>query len=288
MYEDEIPVGRAKDLRGQKFGRLTVLYRVKNIGKHTIWKCKCECGTLKIVRQDALISGQIKSCGCLHKENSSERMSSNLLNNRFNFLTVIEKTDKRTNNGQIIWKCQCDCGTVIEIPTSSLINGNTKSCGCLQKRKASEVGSSKVINLLGKKFGKLTVLKQVKSKNENACWECLCECGSKCIVSGCNLRSGKTMSCGCISSQGEWKIARLLNENNFHFLKEYSFEQCRFPNTNNLARFDFFINNNYLIEFDGKQHFEYTGIGWDTKENYKKTIYRDEYKTNGAVKIIFR
>ena len=86
------------------------------------------------------------------------------------------------------------------------------------------------------------------------------------------------MSCGCISSQGEWKIARLLNENNFHFLKEYSFEQCRFPNTNNLARFDFFINNNYLIEFDGKQHFEYTGTGWDTKENYKKTIYRDEYK----------
>ena len=29
MYEDEIPVGRAKNLSGQVFGRLTVLYRAK-------------------------------------------------------------------------------------------------------------------------------------------------------------------------------------------------------------------------------------------------------------------
>ena len=41
MYEDEIPIGKAKDLRGQKFSHLTVLYRVKNKGNlypYFIWK----------------------------------------------------------------------------------------------------------------------------------------------------------------------------------------------------------------------------------------------------------
>ena len=56
MCEDEIPVGRAKDLRGQKFNRLTVLYRTYNNTSHqgAIWKCQCDCGNTVNVRGDAL------------------------------------------------------------------------------------------------------------------------------------------------------------------------------------------------------------------------------------------
>ena len=42
IHEDEIPVGRAEDLRGQKYNRLTVKYRVKNLGKQTAWLCICD------------------------------------------------------------------------------------------------------------------------------------------------------------------------------------------------------------------------------------------------------
>ena len=50
MYEDEIPVGRAKDLRGQRFGKLTVLYRVHNGTEgRARWKCKCDCDSYIIV-----------------------------------------------------------------------------------------------------------------------------------------------------------------------------------------------------------------------------------------------
>lgn len=35
MRVDEIKLGKAEDLSNQKFGRLTLLYRVNNIGKHT-------------------------------------------------------------------------------------------------------------------------------------------------------------------------------------------------------------------------------------------------------------
>ncbi len=56
-----------KDLKGQKFGYLTVLYRVENTGKSRaiVWHCKCDCGNECDVRSSSLISGHTKSCGCL-------------------------------------------------------------------------------------------------------------------------------------------------------------------------------------------------------------------------------
>ncbi len=46
MEYKQIPVGQAKDLTGQKFGRLTVLYRTENKSKMTRWVCECECGDI--------------------------------------------------------------------------------------------------------------------------------------------------------------------------------------------------------------------------------------------------
>ena len=60
---------KAKDLTGQKFGRLLVLERKgysKN--KHILWLCKCDCGNFTIVRVDYLNNGKSKSCGCYHSE----------------------------------------------------------------------------------------------------------------------------------------------------------------------------------------------------------------------------
>ena len=58
MHEDEIPVGKAQDLRGQKFGAWTVLYRVKNRSGKVVWLCECECGTRREVYGDNLKSGK--------------------------------------------------------------------------------------------------------------------------------------------------------------------------------------------------------------------------------------
>jgi hypothetical protein len=58
-------MGRFINLTGQKFGKLTVIERTKNQGKHTVWVCKCECGNIVKVRSTNLITGNTKSCGCL-------------------------------------------------------------------------------------------------------------------------------------------------------------------------------------------------------------------------------
>ena len=56
------------DLTGQRFGQLTVLYRVENNDRGEIqWLCHCDCGNDTIVTSGHLRSGGTKSCGCLYK-----------------------------------------------------------------------------------------------------------------------------------------------------------------------------------------------------------------------------
>lgn len=48
-------------------------------------------------------------------------------------LTVISRVPNVAYSGNAMWRCRCACGTVIETMGSRLLNGNTKSCGCLQR-----------------------------------------------------------------------------------------------------------------------------------------------------------
>ena len=52
------------DLTGQRFGRLTVVGPVENIGSRTAWLCRCDCGRETVVKTHRLRSGHTASCGC--------------------------------------------------------------------------------------------------------------------------------------------------------------------------------------------------------------------------------
>ena len=58
----------------------------------------------------------------------------NLINRRFGRLKVIEYAG--SVNEHTTWKCECDCGNEKVISENSLVNGNCKSCGCLQREMA--------------------------------------------------------------------------------------------------------------------------------------------------------
>ena len=55
----------------------------------------------------------------------------------------------------------------------------------------------KLLDLTGQRFGRLTVIERAQSKDKNTAWRCKCDCGNYKIVSGPNLRAGKSRSCGC-------------------------------------------------------------------------------------------
>lgn len=109
-------------------------------------------------------------------------------------LTVIKKCTK-TNNGKTGWLCRCDCGNVKIIPTTLITHKKLKSCGCLRKK-----------DLTGKKFSRLTVIKECGiTKNQQSIWLCKCDCGNIKEIMYCNLTTGSTKSCGCLRSEQKWK-----------------------------------------------------------------------------------
>ena len=65
-------------------------------------------------------------------------MRKNLVGQKFNQLLVLEDSGLRSADGCIKWKCKCDCGNFTNVITTRLINGTTKSCGCLHSIRTSE------------------------------------------------------------------------------------------------------------------------------------------------------
>lgn len=264
-------MGAFINLQGQRFGRLVAEEATKKNGR-TAWICKCDCGNTCCVDTSNLRSGKQQSCGCLRKEKAKERKK-DLTGQRFGRLVVLEDTDER-QCGAIVWKCQCDCGNIVNVATGNLQTGHTQSCGCLNQ---DNRGQTRVRDLTGQKFGKLTALERVRgTKDIPSKWKCQCDCGNICYVpTECLTRENYTQSCGCIRSKGENRIAELLTENHIPFSTQKTFESCRFPNSHLLAKFDFYVNNKYLIEYDGEQHF----YGWSCdKDNLRVQQYRDNYK----------
>lgn len=58
--------------------------------------------------------------------------------------------------------------------------------------------ANKIIDLTGRRFGRLTVIKRAETKSQPPRWICKCECGEILEVSGPHLRAGQTKSCGCL------------------------------------------------------------------------------------------
>lgn len=275
---------KAEDLTGKKFNFLTVVERDFNhSAKGVFWKCICDCGTERVVRSDRLKNGETKSCGCYSTnkliEYNKNIKANDLTNQIFGKWKVLQKTDKR-ESGSIVWLCQCECGTIKEIRGTSLIAGETKSCGCIQYK-----------DITDQRFGKLIALKEVKkgSLENPSQWFCKCDCGNTKIINKKDLLRGHTSSCGlCLkTSLGEEKISQLLKEHQISFEKEKTFESCRFPDTNALARFDFYINNKYLIEFDGKQHYiKDSGYGADLENTQRRDKFKNEWCKKNNIPLI--
>jgi len=56
----------------------------------------------------------------------------------FGKLTVLEFV--KSEKAKRMWRCMCECGKTIEVPTGSLVTGNTKSCGCYHMERITKHG----------------------------------------------------------------------------------------------------------------------------------------------------
>ncbi|WP_304068190.1 AP2 domain-containing protein [Megamonas hypermegale] len=186
-----------KDLTGQKFNMLTIL---KELGHNKVL-CRCDCGNIKEVTKSQVIRGMTKSCGCLQKtalEKNREKARfvlrdyHNCTGEKFNMLTVLNDLE----NGWLL--CRCDCGNIKEIRKQSVINGITKSCGCLRVEsgyeKAKKMNEATKKDYVGQKFNMLTIIEDLGHNKVI----CRCDCGNTIETYKSNVVGGRTKSCGCL------------------------------------------------------------------------------------------
>lgn len=125
-------------------------------------------------------------------------------------------------------------------------------------------------------FGLWHVLYKTDKRNAGGIiyWHCRCACGVEKDVLGSSLRMGLSLSCGHHKniSKGNEKIKILLQQANIPFEIEKTFPSCKDKNP---LPFDFYVNNTYLIEYDGSQHYKE-----DTLFNYEYTHNHDLIKDN--------
>ena len=111
------------NLIGQIFGNLEVLEETsERKDKSVVWRCRCQlCGNDQVI--------QCPQCG-RHRE-PKENLRENIIGKKYNHLLVLEKT-KETSGGKFLYKCLCDCGhnRIVYTTSTSLKNGDAKSCGC--------------------------------------------------------------------------------------------------------------------------------------------------------------
>lgn len=116
----------------------------------------------------------------------------NLTGKKFGRLTVYSESAPRYPHFTF-WDCVCECGSLVNVRGVQLTSGKTKSCGCITK--------GKFVNLLGKKIGKLLVIKKTEKRHPKAglvIWLCKCDCGAEVEVISRSLISANTKSCGCL------------------------------------------------------------------------------------------
>lgn len=135
--------GKRQDLTGQRFGKLVVIgldpNYVPKSGRHAKWLCKCDCGNEKVVQSNHLKDGSQSACSPMCKHIIEKGTI-------FGQLTVLEPTENRSKGGgHVIYKCQCSCGNIIQVPSSELRTGR-KFCCELCKASSGEIKIAQILH----------------------------------------------------------------------------------------------------------------------------------------------
>ena len=103
-----------------------------------------------------------------------------------------------------MYECSCECGTTgVEVTRSSLLKGDTRSCGCLH----AAAGEAAKEDLTGRRFERWRVIGPASrkvsesGKTRRSMWLCECDCGTRKEVGARALKTGMSTSCGCLQKE---------------------------------------------------------------------------------------
>ena len=148
------------------------------------------------------------------------------------------------------------------------------------------INNTSEIDMTNQKIGKWTILYKTEKRNAGGSvyWHCKCDCGREKDVLGVSLRQHRSLSCGLHNniSKGNVKISEILDEANINYTIEQTFPDCKDKKE---LPFDFYINNQYLIEYDGEQHFKKDSV-FDYEYIHKHDLIKNEWCKKNKIPLI--
>lgn len=138
---------------------------------------------------------------------------------------------------------------------------------------------SRLIDLTGKRFGRLLVINRSGQKGGHATWRCKCECGQDTVVAGRYLTTGKTQSCGCLHK--EQLVSRSTTHNGtktrlyriWHNMKN----RCLYPKD---KQYSYYGGRGITICEEWRDSFEIFR-DWALSNGYRDDLTIDRIDTNG-------
>lgn len=70
-------------------------------------------------------------------------------------------------------------------------------------------------DLLGQKFNRLTVVSFSHTRNGDAFWVCICDCGTEKIARAKSLKTGDCKSCGCLKREHDAARSQVMTQRNY-------------------------------------------------------------------------
>lgn len=212
-----------------------------------------------------------------------------LTGRRFGRLTVLERAeDVRYKDGgmAVQWKCRCDCGKEAIKKSANLLNGKSKSCGCLREEIGNNPFRFEIGQEIETKYGKFIVENRKREEREisgirDKKYICKCiDCGETNVILEHTIMEnhGSCRACSDSRSFGERFFYWFLKQFKINFDTEYS------PKWSGRRKYDFHFTRNgkdYIVEVDGAQHikrYAYVGQGYDEVakiDREKEKIARD-------------
>ena len=143
----------------------------------------------------------------------------------------------------------------------------------------------KHVNLIGKKFNRLTVVRQTdkRDSNGNIIWLCVCDCGNMVEQRGGSLTSGHAKSCGCWHRERSSVFAKKhlrthgLRKHRLYTIWEHMKQRCY--NVNNKSYKDYgargiTVCNEWRCDF-------LSFFNWAIDNGYRENLTIDRINNNG-------
>lgn len=95
-------------------------------------------------------------------------------------------------------------------------------------------------DLIGKVFGRLTVVGEGSKKGKATRWQCSCACGGSALVSACDLKNSHTTSCGCAQKTAASKAnsTHRMTDSSEYCCWEQMWDRCTNPNNSQFADYN--------------------------------------------------